>query len=399
VVLSSGHARRLGPPAALALLYVLAVTVGPTANVEVNDLYLYRSMTGLLQDGRLPYLDWGFEYPPLAIVPIALGGAFGNTEEIYPVVFGALMLGCLLALQYWVGVLAGRAAMWAVAVSPLVLGAMVRTHYDALPAAMVAGALALFARDRTTWAFAALGLGTVTKLVPVLLVPLAVAWLLGRGRRERIVPGLAAFAAVVAVVTLPWLGDGYFDQYRFHLERPVQIESTPATVLSILGESSVTGTEQRPDEFKSNGLDGGPADAVAALFTALLVVTYAGLVLLALRGGDVRRLTLLSLGAVVAFIVLGKVMSPQYMVWLVPFAAAAWAWGDRAIALLCALASLLTLIEFPSRYFDVVEQDPGAVALVAARNVTLLVLLAVTVATVAGRARSPRPVAAAPSTG
>ena len=38
----------------------------------------------------------------------ALGGAFGNTEAIYPVVFGALMLGCLLALQAFVGALAGE---------------------------------------------------------------------------------------------------------------------------------------------------------------------------------------------------------------------------------------------------------------------------------------------------
>ena len=357
-------------------------------------------MTGLVQDGLVPYRDWAFEYPPLAIVPIALGGAFGNTAAIYPWVFGALMLACLLALQAWVGALAGRAAMWAVAVSPLLLGAMVRTHYDALPAAMLAGALVLFARGRTTWAFGVLGLGTVTKLMPALLVPLAAAWLLGRGERERIVPGLAAFAAVVVVVALPFAtGGGFFDQFRFHLERPVQIESTPATVLSILGDSSVTGTDERPDEFKSNGLDGGPADAVALLFSILLATTYLAIVWLARRGGDVRRLTLLALAAIVAFIALGKVLSPQFMVWLVPFAAAAWAWGDRLIALLCAAASLLTLLEFPTRYFDLVDQDPAVVALVGVRNAVLLALLAVTVATVAGPRRSPAPAAAARRTG
>ena len=47
----------------------------------------------------------------------------------------------------------------------------------------------------------------------------------------------------------------------------MQIESTPAVVLSALGDSFVTGTPDRPDRFKSNGLDGGPADAVAALFS------------------------------------------------------------------------------------------------------------------------------------
>jgi hypothetical protein len=131
----------------------------------------------------------------------------------------------------------------------------------------------------------------------------------------------------------------------------------------------------------------------------LLIAVYLGLCLLAARGGDVRRLTLLGLAAIVAFVVLGKVLSPQFMVWLVPFAAAAWAWGHRAIALLCAGASLLTLLEFPTRYFDLVDQDPGVVALVGARNAVLLVLLGVTVATVAGWRRSPRPAWAAPSTG
>lgn len=349
-------------------------------------------MTELVQAGRVPYLDWGFEYPPLAIVPIALGGAFGNTEDAYPIVFGLIVLGCLLAVQRWVGALAGRAAMWAVAISPLLLGGMVRTHMDAFVVMLVAGALLLFARERTTWAFAVLGLGTVTKLFPILLVPLAVVWLAARGERDRIVPGLAAYAIVVVGVCAPFLGsDGFYDQFRFHLERPVQIESTPALVLSALGDSYVTGTEETPDEFKSNGLAGGPAETVAALFTVLLAASYLLVLWLATRGGDVRRLVLLCFAAVTAFIAFGQVLSPQYMVWLVPFAAACWAWGDRDLALLAGGASLLTLTWFPSRYFDVVDQDTGAVLLVAARNLTLLVLLTLTVARLAGPVRSPTP--------
>jgi hypothetical protein len=367
--------------------------------VEVNDLYLYRSMTSLVHDGLAPYLDWQFEYPPLAIVPIALGGAFGNTEGVYPVTFGLLMLGCLLALQAWVGALAGRAAAWAVALSPVLLGAKIRTHYDLLPVAMVTGALLLFARGQPTWAFAVLGLGTATKLFPALLVPIAVLWLVARGERDRVLPGLAACVAVAALVCAPFLSDGFVDQFRFHLERPVQIESTPAVVLSVLGESYVTGTPERPDRFKSNGLDGGPADGVSAVFTVLFVFAYVAVLVLARRGGDVRRLTLLSLAAVVAFVALGRVLSPQYMIWLLPFAAAAWAWGDRAIALLCAAAAVLTQLEFPSRYFDLVDQDAGVVALVGARNAVLLVLLGVTLATVAAPARSTRRGAARLRTG
>ena len=357
--------------------------------MSVNDLYLYRSITGLLADGLVPYHDFAFEYPPLAALAIGSGGLFGTGELAYARTFAVAMLLCALALQWCAGRLAGARAAWAVAASPAVLGAMIRTHYDLLPAAVVAGALLLFARGRTTWAFAALGAGTVAKLFPALLVPVAAAWLLGRGERERILPGLAAFAAVVVAVSLPFAGDGYVEQVRFHLERPVQIESTAATVLFALGDSTVTGTPERPDRFRSNGLDGGAAGTVALIGTALLAATLGWIVAAAARGGDVRRLVLLGLGAVTAFVALGKVLSPQFMVWLLPFAAVLWAWGERAPALLCALAAALTLVEFPGRYFDLVAEDPAAIAVVGARNAVLLVLLAVTLSRAGGPARSP----------
>jgi hypothetical protein len=235
--------------------------------------------------------------------------------------------------------------------------------------------------------------------ITALLVPIAAAWLLGRGERDRIVPGLLAFAAVVVAVSLPFVGEGYVEQARFHLERPVQIESTPATVLFAVGESDVTGTPARPDRFKSNGLDGGSAEEVALLFTALLALALAWIVLAATRGGDVRRLVLLGLAAVTAFVVLGKVLSPQFMIWLLPFAAVLWAWGERLPAVLCAVAAVLTQTWFPGRYFDLVAEDDAVVLLVALRNLVLLALLAVTLARAGGPARWPWRVPARPRSG
>ena len=220
------------------------------------------------------------------------------------------------------------------AFTPILIGASVRTHFDALPIAIALGALLAFARDRTSLGFALLGLGTMTKLFPGLLAVVAFVWLFwGRDERRAALRGAAIFTAVVLAISLPFAGAGYVESFTFHLDRPVQIESTPATVLFALGGSDVTGTNLRPDRFKSNGLDGGYADGVERLFFLLLVGALAAIVALAARRPDARHLVLCGFAALLAFVTLGKVFSPQYVIWLAPFAALAWVWRERAVAL------------------------------------------------------------------
>ncbi|MDQ4124779.1 MAG: hypothetical protein M3134_04145, partial [Actinomycetota bacterium] len=127
----------------------------------------------------------------------------------------------------------------------------------------------------------------------------------------------------------------------------------------------------------------------------LLALTLAAVVALAARRADVRHLVLCGFAAVLAFVALGKVLSPQFMIWLAPFAAVCAAWRIWPPAALCAGAFALTLVEFPGRYFDLVHEDSATIVVVAARNALLLAAL---IATVAALARSPRP-AAAPRTG
>jgi hypothetical protein len=382
------------PAAALAALWAVATTVGPFSDTTVNDLFVYRTYAELLAAGQLPYVDFGFEYPPLAALPIWLAGLPGRDEATYAVSFGALMAACALAGQQLAARLAGerRAALvvaWLLALQPVVIGASVRTHFDPLPVALALGGLLALARGRSQAGFVLLGLGTMTKLFPGLLAVVAVVWLAARGERSAALRGAATFAAVIVLVSLPLAGSGYVESFRFHLDRPVQIESTPATVLFALGGSEVTGTNLRPDRFKSNGLDGGHADLVEALFAVALLVALAGVVALATRGRDARHLVLCGFAALLAFVALGKVLSPQYVIWLAPFAALAWVWGRRAVAALTAAAIVLTHVEFPSRYFDLINEDSEVVLIVAARNVVLLAALVLLAASLLRGRRAP----------
>jgi hypothetical protein len=385
----------LAPAAALSVVWAVALFHGPTGDAHITDVNVYRGYADALGAGREPYSGFAFEYPPLALVPMWLAGATdAGSYASYEVSFAVVMLAAALAVMALTAALARERAVtaaWIVALSPLLTGAVVRTHFDLVPVALMLGALLALTRGRSAGGFALLGAGAMTKLFPALLVPVAGAWLLGRRRGADAVRGVLVFVAVVAVVSLPFLGAGYIDAYRYQLERPVQIESTPATVLFALGGSHVTGTATVPDAHGSNGLDGGAADVVQTAFTALLVATLALAVVLVARGPpDEHRLLLGALAALLAFTALGKVLSPQFLVWLVPFGALAWTWGERTLALLLGAAILLTQLEFPARYEELVGEHTSVVLLVAARNATLLAALAITMARLAGPVRSRR---------
>lgn len=388
--MSSERAQLLLAAVALAVLYGVATTIGPFSDITVNDLYVYGVYADLLHAGQLPYLDFGFEYPPLAAIPLWLAGVPGLDDPTYAASFGVLMGICLVAAQQLAARLAGggRAGVtvaWLLVAAPVLIGASLRTHFDALPIALALGGLLALTRERHALGFVLLGLGTMTKLFPGLLAVIAIVWLLGRGDWRGALRGGAIFAAVVVAISLPLAGAGYVDSFEFHLDRPVQIESTPASVLFALGGSDVTGTNLRPDRFKSNGLDGGHADSVERVFTFLLVLALWSIVWLASRRPEARHMVLCGFAALLAFVTLGKVFSPQYVIWLAPFAALALVWGERAVALLTAAAIALTHVEFPSRYFDLINVKTDVVLIVAARNALLLLALGVLAGRLAAR--------------
>jgi hypothetical protein len=128
---------------------------------------------------------------------------------------------------------------------------------------------------------------------------------------------------------------------------------------------------------RSDGLLHDASGAVSALFAGLMV----GLVLLlAIRVGPTRReLVLASLAATLVFALFGKVLSPQFVIWALPLGALALAWRRYALAAAVALAAILTQVEFPARYFDVVAGEPPALMLVALRNAVLFAALVLAV--------------------
>jgi hypothetical protein len=126
-----------------------------------------------------------------------------------------------------------------------------------------------------------------------------------------------------------------------------------------------------------------------------LVACAGAFVALAARRRARDGLVLAALGVTLAVVAFGKVLSPQYLCWLLPLAAVVAVHGARLAAGLVLAAALVTQLWFPGHYFDVVAQEGWAVTAVAVRNALLLAALA---ATARALARSPARATAAPRT-
>ena len=380
---------------ALAVSYAATIKVFPWSDERVNDMFVLRTDAAAFLDGRLPYRDIFFEYPLLATLPIALPGLNGTDWHGYRHGFMALSLALAVVLLLLVRAITRRTggserlAMAAVAVSPLLLGATFRNHFDLAPVAATVAALLLLVSGRAVAGMGVLGLAVAIKGYPLVVAPVALAWLAGRGERRAALRGGALFAAVVAAAFLAMVAispAGARDAIRWHTDRPVQIESTPAAILNLSGADTVTSKS-----FRSDGIEHPAAAPVAGALTALGAVVLALLAVGAAQSPGPRALVTAALAATAAYAAFGKVLSPQYLVWTVPWMALALAWRQLALAAVLAAATLLTFFEFPFRYGELIAGDTLTVVAVAIRDALLVAAVALALRALPVRRRRPAP--------
>jgi uncharacterized membrane protein len=158
-----------------------------------------------------------------------------------------------------------------------------------------------------------LGIGGAFKLYPLmLLLPVL---LVGIRRRDLATPAwtiggaVAAWAAVNVPVLLAF-PTGWWEFIRLNQTRLADPDSLYFVVQHFTGWAGFDGTLA----------DGQPPAVLNAVSSGLFVVCCAGIALLALRAPRPPRVASLAFLVVAAFLLVNKVWSPQYSLWLVPLA-------------------------------------------------------------------------------
>jgi uncharacterized membrane protein len=355
--------------------------------LEIVDIPVYATYGNAIEAGQLPYRDFRPEYPPGALAAFAVPalvsddeGGFRNAFEWLMAAFGISCV--LLAAVVLAGVRASRGrvvvALGLTALVPLLLGPVILTRFDLYPAALVAAALAALVHDRHRAGLGLLGAAVAVKLYPLVLVPVALGYVWRRrGRREALVC-LGVLVAVILAVFLPFLvlaPDGVAHSIGRQLSRPLQIESLGAAFFLAAHHLAGLDVEMRSSHGSQNVYATGTV--VAAVLLSLVQLAVIAWIWLR-RPGTAEELIRWSAAALVAFIALGKVLSPQFLIWLVPLVPlVAGLRGLRASALLAA-ALLLTQAWFPTRYWQL-ARELGSLpsGLVLARDLVLVGLLVV----------------------
>jgi hypothetical protein len=369
--------------AAIALL--LASGVEDDHSILGGDARRYEAIVG--GEGT-PYRDFDVEFPPVAVGLMALvdGPTTWQTLLFLAVSQLALELATAAVLRWAWG---GRTAVaYLLLGTPMAFFPFPYVRIDFLSVFLAVVGLALLRRRSDVAGGVALAVAVFAKLWPLAVAPSLLVRSRWRGLAAWVATGTAGLVAWVA-----WAGTaGPSQVVTFRGATGWQIESLPGIVLHLLDPSGSTVQQ------------GAWRTAVAMpgwsrpLLTALSVVTVAAAWWVAARRcrhpgpagpsgaqapsadpeDDVERIVVLDglapLAAVLGLIVFSPIISPQYLLWCIPFAAVIAARGHRTLTGLMAGIVVLTTYVLATIHGQI-RGDLYATVPIVVRNVGLVVVL------------------------
>lgn len=250
-----------------------------------------------LAEGHFPYAtERSFEYPVILGYLADVTARLSSTGAMFFALNLFVLLMCSLVTVWATVQFTGRwQAGLIVGLSP-VLMLTGTINWDMVPVMLVSLALLAWVRERPALAGLAIGLGAATKLYPALLL---FCLLLLTISTRRWLPFLWAFSAALGswvAVNLPVMllfPDGWQAFWKLNADRPADFGSA----------------------FYALELVGRPVPNLNLLATVLF-----GLCLALIAFFAPRRLEVLVILTIAAFLLTNKVYSPQYVLWLLPLA-------------------------------------------------------------------------------
>jgi hypothetical protein len=371
------------------LVLLVGLTPEQTRVIFASDLSVYRRYGLQVLAGSIPYLDFKVEYPPLALVAMIvplLGAPAGGIDDLgyiwrFVAVQGALAVAAGWLLFQATGRSRSTLVLWAVLVG--LAWASVALRYDLWPVLCVLVAVLIVDRRPGAAGFA-LGLGTMLKLYPLALLPVLGAYALaGRDRAGfgRLVVGCASVVAIVMAAAWALAGPASLQWLVYQQERGLQIESLGAGLFlglhALVGQPVDVAYAFGSIQVRAPGSDLLVAASPIVLAALLGIVTAVAARRFRRDHARLGRVPTASVerasAAAIAVLLVGsKVLSVQYVIWLLPFAILL---PLRMRWLLLTVTALSTAI-YTTDYPELLRLETPVIAALLVRNVLLAVIAA-----------------------
>ncbi len=353
-----------------------------------GDVGHYEGFARRILDGDLPYGDFTVEYPPLALPAFIAPAVVTSTAPDYLFTFKLLMAGLGVVVLVATGYSLGRlqaprgttvVGLGTIALAPLLLGHVFLNRYDLWPAALVALAVAGYLSQRDGLASGFLAASFAAKIFTVAMLPLAVGRVLQTGGSRSLIRSAAVFAAVCAAIFSGFLATSFGGlgfSYWTQASRDLHGESLPGSILLAFDTLGAYSARIVPGDPGSLDLAGRLPTSLASLTTVLAAGAIAWVWFACRRSlaSDAVFVTGLTASAL-AFLAFAKVISPQFLTWLLPLVPLVAGRAGRISAALLAASMILTQFELLG--WEGLHVDAWAAWLLLARNILLVVLFVV----------------------
>lgn len=339
-----------------------------------------------INEGAVPYVDHPVEYPVVIGGLMWVAGTVSDDASDFYAATAVMMLASAVVTIALTAKTAGRRRPWDAALVAVAPGILLHgtTNWDMAAVALAAAGMYAWSRRLPALSGIWFGLAIATKLYPGLFL-VGLFFLCVRARRIGAwVQSAAVATGTVALVYLPVV----LAAKRFEVESCHGTESV--TVLQPAWQRFLTLNRCRGADwdsmafaftniFEGRSINVPDLNRLTAILTVLVVLSVGSLVLLAPRRPRVAQVFFL---LVAGFLLVNKVNSPQYTLWLIPLAALARPrWGA-----FMAWQSAEVLVLFTRFYYFVHYSDSNKgvpvqwfVSAVLLRNLLLAVLMGLVV--------------------
>lgn len=363
----------------VALILLLATDQASQEGGLTGDVRRYQEMA--TADGTA-YADFQVEYPPVTYLAISFLAGDDLATSIAAVAISQFLCDLALAAILWKAWGRRTSAAYLLLGVPLILWPFIYARIDLLAVLLAVAGMALIRRGTASLGAGALAAAVLTKIWPFVLAPILIVERRWRAVASFVVTGLVLAAAWFAVAGV----DGVRQVLSFRDATGWQVESLPGVLWHLRDPSRI--------KFESGAFRTGIMPVWARPLLTVLSLVF---VALAWWWADRRRRSgagdhvvygWAPLASVLAMLLFAPILSPQYVVWFLPFAAIVVARGDRLVAVLTLAVTALTTVSYPL-VLSASEGAVWAILPVLARNLVLVALFVVALQTLAGYRREP----------